>query len=270
MPQGATNTNPNQAPVGSILPDGTVNTNPVFGDSFQNLFPIVRAQGRVGDVSNAAQHAGTATPRDVLHLQALSNLYENLRNRGIDQGAINRQTSQINRQTQGGQRTTNAGFAQRGIQNSGLNDALQAAIGASGRGQVAGVEVAERSAAQDRDRQNIGQFLQLLGLRQDELALATGQFNSNRQRDDNQDAAVIAAIASIFACWVARAVYGADNPKWLLARHYMLNLAPDELRESYMKYGPELSVIVRSDERLRLALEPKFDAFVDAAVADLQ
>jgi len=40
------------------------------------------------------------------------------------------------------------------------------------------------------------------------------------------------------ACWVARAVYGADNPRWLLFRSWLLGEAPAWFRALYLAKGP--------------------------------
>ena len=45
------------------------------------------------------------------------------------------------------------------------------------------------------------------------------------------------AAAGSAACWVAREVYGIENPKWLEFREWMLNDAPSWLRNLYLKYG---------------------------------
>jgi len=51
------------------------------------------------------------------------------------------------------------------------------------------------------------------------------------------------------ACWVAREVYGIDNPKWLEFREWMLNDAPSWLRNMYLKHGPKVAEFI-SDKPL--------------------
>ena len=46
------------------------------------------------------------------------------------------------------------------------------------------------------------------------------------------------------ACWVAREVYGIDNPKWLEFREWMLNDAPSWLRNLYLKYGERFAKFI--------------------------
>ena len=49
---------------------------------------------------------------------------------------------------------------------------------------------------------------------------------------------IIGGVASAIPfCWVAREVYGIENPQWLEFREWMLNDAPSWLRNLYLKYG---------------------------------
>lgn len=47
-------------------------------------------------------------------------------------------------------------------------------------------------------------------------------------------------------CWVARAVYGASNPKWVMFRHWMLNKAPESLRALYIAHGEEIAETLKA------------------------
>jgi len=46
------------------------------------------------------------------------------------------------------------------------------------------------------------------------------------------------------ACWVAREVYGIENPKWLEFREWMLNDAPSWFRNLYIKYGERFAKFI--------------------------
>lgn len=48
------------------------------------------------------------------------------------------------------------------------------------------------------------------------------------------------SIAGI-VCWIARRVYGENNPRWMLFRHYLFNKAPDKFKAFYLKYGEKLA-----------------------------
>jgi hypothetical protein len=52
-------------------------------------------------------------------------------------------------------------------------------------------------------------------------------------------------------CWVAREVYGADNPKWLVFREWMLTQAPKWLRLAYLKHGERIAAWLRGKDVLK-------------------
>ncbi|HWA07916.1 MAG TPA: hypothetical protein VG838_00465 [Opitutaceae bacterium] len=64
------------------------------------------------------------------------------------------------------------------------------------------------------------------------------------------------------ACWVAREVYGADNPRWLRFRGWMLNRAPAPLRAAYLKHGERLSRLIRNRARLKDAIRREMDFII--------
>jgi len=55
----------------------------------------------------------------------------------------------------------------------------------------------------------------------------------------------------IAACWVAREVYGIENPKWLEFREWMLNDAPIWLRSLYLKYGERTAKFISNKPRVK-------------------
>jgi hypothetical protein len=48
----------------------------------------------------------------------------------------------------------------------------------------------------------------------------------------------------IAACWVAREVYGSDNPMWLLFRQWLMEDSPDTFRNLYIKYGERFAKFI--------------------------
>jgi hypothetical protein len=58
-----------------------------------------------------------------------------------------------------------------------------------------------------------------------------------------------AAAAGAFGCWVAREVYGNENPRWLMFREWMLNDSPAWFRNAYIKYGERIAAWI-SDKPL--------------------
>jgi len=70
-------------------------------------------------------------------------------------------------------------------------------------------------------------------------------------------------------CWVAREVYGAENPRWLRFRDWMVNRAPKWVRDVYEKNGPRAAEMVRNNPGLRGEMRNMMDrimAFDDAGV----
>jgi hypothetical protein len=57
--------------------------------------------------------------------------------------------------------------------------------------------------------------------------------------------------AAIIACWLARAVYGGLNPRWLLFRRHLFRRAPRWLFELYIERGRDAAERARRDPALR-------------------
>ena len=50
--------------------------------------------------------------------------------------------------------------------------------------------------------------------------------------------------AAAFFCWVAREIYGADNPRWLAFRQWMIVESPSWFRNLYIKYGERFAKFI--------------------------
>jgi hypothetical protein len=57
--------------------------------------------------------------------------------------------------------------------------------------------------------------------------------------------------AMIGLCWVAREVYGVDNPKWLQFREWMLEDSPSWFRSLYIKYGERFAKFISNKPLLK-------------------
>ena len=64
----------------------------------------------------------------------------------------------------------------------------------------------------------------------------------------------------VFACWVAREVYGADNPKWLEFREWMFTKASDNLRNFYLKYGERIAESIRNKPKVKAIIRKWMDS----------
>jgi hypothetical protein len=68
-------------------------------------------------------------------------------------------------------------------------------------------------------------------------------------------------------CWIARAVLGDADPRWLLARRYLLTDAPEGLVRFYITHGPRLGAAARRLPWLRQLLRPLVDFMVRKGAA---
>ena len=63
-----------------------------------------------------------------------------------------------------------------------------------------------------------------------------------------------------FFCWVAREVYGAHNPAWLLFREWMLNDSPGWFRAIYIKFGERFAKFISNKPRLKARIRMWMDS----------
>ena len=67
-------------------------------------------------------------------------------------------------------------------------------------------------------------------------------------------------------CWVAREVYGEDNPKWLQFREWMLTKASDNLRNFYIKYGERIAESIRNKPNIKAIIRKWMDSKINGAI----
>ena len=61
-------------------------------------------------------------------------------------------------------------------------------------------------------------------------------------------------------CWVAREVYGEDDPKWLQFREWVIGYSPNWFYKAYSKYGEKVAKVVARVPALKLVIRPFMDA----------
>ena len=61
-------------------------------------------------------------------------------------------------------------------------------------------------------------------------------------------------------CWVAREVYGEDDPKWLQFREWVIGYSPNWFYKAYSKYGESVAKVVAKVPALKLIIRPYMDA----------
>jgi hypothetical protein len=60
-------------------------------------------------------------------------------------------------------------------------------------------------------------------------------------------------------CWVAREVYGKDDPKWLQFREWVIGHSPDWFYNGYSKYGERVASFVNKFPVLKSVIRPFMD-----------
>jgi len=60
-------------------------------------------------------------------------------------------------------------------------------------------------------------------------------------------------------CWIAREVYGKDNPKWLLFRKWLITKAPKWFFKLYAKYGPKVAIYISNKPLLKTIIRAWMD-----------
>ena len=70
-------------------------------------------------------------------------------------------------------------------------------------------------------------------------------------------------------CWVAREVYGEENPSWLLFRAWLLTEAPVWLRDAYATHGEAFAAWIHDKPVAKLAVRALMDTVLAFRGADL-
>jgi polysaccharide export outer membrane protein len=70
-------------------------------------------------------------------------------------------------------------------------------------------------------------------------------------------------------CWVAREVYGPEDPRWMLFRAWLLTEAPDVVREAYAAHGEEFAAWIADKPVVKAALRVAMDAVIAKYEAEM-
>lgn len=62
------------------------------------------------------------------------------------------------------------------------------------------------------------------------------------------------------ACWVAREVYGINNPRWIMFRQWMLNISPFWFRAIYLNFGERFAKFIKNKPRLKARIRKWMDS----------
>jgi len=158
-------------------------------------------------------------------------------------------------QQQFGQQQALAGQDDRRLQQAfGMQKAMGPDIGAFfGRpaSQAAGLQVAGMAQQQAQYGTTPQATDPMLGVNMalQQQANQAGLDASAMSANAQQQAGMFGGIAQLgsaamFACWVAREVYGQNNPMWLLFRGWLFDEAPSWFRKIYIKHGERFAEFI--------------------------
>jgi hypothetical protein len=84
--------------------------------------------------------------------------------------------------------------------------------------------------------------------RSQDMSLLGAQAQADATRAAGRSSAIgdiaSAAVPFLLGCWVAREVYGEDNPRWLAFRQWMLVESPSWFFDLYVKYGERFAKFI--------------------------
>jgi hypothetical protein len=77
-----------------------------------------------------------------------------------------------------------------------------------------------------------------------------------------QAAGTYAGYAAMAACWVAREVYGNENPEWMVFRHWLFTEAPEWFRDLYLEEGERFAKFISDKPLLKAIVKKAMDIVV--------
>lgn len=157
-----------------------------------------------------------------------------------------------------------------------------AGVQAGAAGQLGGLSQTGFGMGQQIQQNQMQQGLMQQGLQQQLIDAARGQYNNAINAPMQSLNAPLAALGAqpnqstttntmnpgLFQylqtaagmCWVAREVYGKDNPEWLQFREWVIGYSPNWFYKAYNKYGERMAAVVAKVPALKVIIRPFMDA----------
>ncbi len=95
------------------------------------------------------------------------------------------------------------------------------------------------------------------------FASQAGMYGAEQSADGAERGGLFQGVGSLIGgifCWVAREVYGADNPKWLQFREWMFTCAPAWFFNLYGKYGERFAAFISNKPVLKYVIRKWMDS----------
>ena len=230
---------------------------------------LMAQYGYQTQLANQQANLGTAESNRAFQAQQLQNYYQNLG-----------QAGQLYNQGLGADRAYAAQLV--GLQQATMSDPYQAILGRP-----------SAAFAQQQGISGQGANLTQMGgpaLFNPESSYANNIYGGNQQATNaaniataQSNAAVLggamqglgslaggqlgaAAFNKAFPCWVAREVYGVNNPKWKRFRTWLLTRAPKWFHDLYCKYGAQFAEFISDKPRTKSLIR----RWMDSRIATLK
>ena len=222
-------------------------TNRAFAEQAARAASGLRQQGYQSALGLAGQDVGAQTAAQQYAAQQRAsaqaqNLAAQQAAAGTRLGAAS-QLGQLSQQAFGVGQTIQQNQQQQGLLQQGIQQALIDAA----KQQYAGYTGAPAQSLQAP--------LSALGIAQQGGAKTVTEYESPGLLSYLQTAAKFPGI-----CWVAREVYGKDDPKWLQFREWVIGYSPDWFYNAYIKYGERMASVVNKAPVLKAIIRPFMDA----------
>jgi hypothetical protein len=212
---------------------------------------LMAQYGYQGQLANQQANLGTAESNRAFQAQQLQNYYQNLG-----------QAGQLYNQGLGADRAYAAQMV--GLQQATMSDPYQAILGRP-----------SAAFAQQQGVSGQGANLTQMGgpaLFNPESSYANNIYGGNQQATNAANIATAQSNAAVIGgamqglgslaggqlgaaiynkCWVAREVYGANNPKWKRFRTWLLTRAPKWFHDFYCKYGAQFAEFISDKPRTK-------------------
>lgn len=180
-------------------------------------------------------------------------------------------TRQLNEQMQQSGLAQNRQFA---LQNVGLQQATSADALMAITGRATGASIGTGQNIYGNGQLGLSAQPQLYNMAQgaqwdlDQSAMLNNYNMNNYASNQAKQAGMFGAIAgtagtiasSAIACWVAREVYGINNPEWLQFREYLFSGAPSWFRKLYLKFGERFAEFISDKPRLKSIIKKWMDS----------
>jgi hypothetical protein len=226
---------------------------------------LMAQYGYQGQLANQQANLGTAESNRAYQAQQLQNYYQNLG-----------QAGQLYNQNMGADRAYSAQLV--GLQQATMSDPYQAILGRP-----------SAAFAQQQGISGQGANLTQMGgpaLFNPESSYANNIYGGNQQATNaaniataQSNAAVIGGAmqglgslaggslgAAVYKCWVAREIYGVNDPKWKRFRTWLLTRAPKWFHDFYCKYGAQFAEFISDKPRTKSLIR----RWMDSRIATLK